>query len=283
MRVPAGQTSRLKTEGSVVTQRIEAVSRLARESTANLAARRGLTVVLISVMAALLVGTVAAEVNAAVNTGNYAQQLMALGYDTYVIAPSPGVSTLTPRTCLALRVVRGVRAAVWLTQGVSDELFSGGGPPVVVSQIGGDVMKFMAITDPGAARRWNGEQALVDPANPVVAGRTQGLEVRVVGNVGASPSLRGITLGALAVHLTSLGAGEQGNMVILGLSPASVASCELLVSESDRVTVSQAVPVVLPRRAAIANSGSSLTRRIFRLLRCILILVRLSGTGWRPR
>lgn len=135
---------------------------------------------------------------------------------------------------------------MWLTQGVSEELFSGGGPTIVVSQIGGDVLKFLAITDPGAARRWKGEQALVDPANPVVAGRTQGFAVSVVGSAGASSTLRAITLKALAVHLTTLGAGEQGDMVIFGVPPSSVASCELLVSETDRVAVAQAVPVVLP-------------------------------------
>lgn len=236
--------------------------RLLRESTANLSARTGLTFAFIAVFAAALVSVAVTEADSVMNVETYDDKLVQLGYDTFIISPGQGAS-MTPSSCLALETVTGVRAAVWVTTPVPDMLFSAGGPAVSVSQVGGTTLKFLGAVDPAAASAWRGQQVLVDDANPVVVADAEGFRLRIAGGLAGAPDpssgatvsapIDVRTVRALSARLSSLGQANQGNILIMGVAPPTVAACELYVDQAHRSSVPVAVTAAFPPESGYSD------------------------------
>jgi hypothetical protein len=211
------------------------------ESWANLIARVGLSLAVLSTVWLCLALSTFGEASATRDATEYADGLVSTGYTTYLVGVNEGANAkLTPDDCRALSAVPGVKASVWLGPDTTVRLWSTAGQPLVVRAAGGDVGPFLAMADPAAAAKWHGQSVLLDRANPIATAATGDIHVRWI------DAGRRATVTLLGAHLTSAGGGQEGNAWLLAAPPSSVKTCVARVDEEARAQVAATVAAAFP-------------------------------------
>jgi hypothetical protein len=210
------------------------------EAWANVAARPVLSLALIALWASGLITSFLAESMAVARVMHVEGELVDAGYRTLYVEPNDNIRTpLTATDCEALGRIHGVRSAIWLLPAQPGNLMAPQGPPVSVRPMGGDVVGFLASSDPHAMTDWGGAQVFIDSVSSIVEhGRSRVLRLHV--------GDRSQLVEAHSTVLTTLGAGMAGNIAVVTHETEDVESCALLVDDDRRQLVRDSVAAALP-------------------------------------
>lgn len=228
---------------------------LASETVANCRARALFTVALVGALASLTVTVFVVEANAARDITAYERDLRADGYATLVVEHSNQIisAPFTASDCEALGATPAVNGAVGSREPVPYRLWGRGGPAVPVRAVVGDIVGFLAATNPELSNTWRTAQIFVDDQSSAAAG--PGEQALWLGSAdGVQAEL------AITVDLGLFGSGSTGNLVAADATAGPIGSCALLVALDRRDAVAASTAVALPslqgfsQRWALSNA-----------------------------
>ena len=231
--------------------------RLVAEAFANTISRPLLNLGLVTALVVILVGVAVTEANATTQARAYRDGLVASGYGTLLIDQqnkSLGAD-LRSSSCDALGNIDGVRAAIWLRDSQTMPLWNTAGYPIPVRPVGGNVLGFLAATDPTSMTSWRHAEMFIDPNSTAASNRSPDeypLRTVTSPDSGTDPAAPTTRI-ALTVRLSALGAGTSGNAIVIDPLPGPVTSCALLVDDNQRAHVVTSVATALPVLAGYSN------------------------------
>ena len=208
------------------------------ESWRNVAARTGISLALVLVIAAGTTAAHVAEYNATVDARTYHDQLDRLGYFTYLLDRGDTQDTFDNRTCDRLGVIDGVDAAVWLRRrDVAATLHHPQGPTVALWGIGGDVARLLDHVDPIAATQWTGNPLIIERNSASTPPTPREMTIHAADTTIVGP--------AVGASLTSLGQGLTANAFATEIADGPIDNCVLRVALDRRASTVTSVDAAI--------------------------------------
>lgn len=223
--------------------------RLAAEAAANSFARPAVTLGMVFAVAAMLVGSAVAEINATTTIRSYERDLIGAGYATLLVTQAgAGGTALSTRTCAQLGSIDGVRAAVAMSEPEPIHLWTAGGPGLSVRYASGDLSEFVALVESNALAGWTSAQALVDVKSGAASPGPLEYPLRLVDDGAETHDVNSLT-----VPLSAFGNGLSAGLVIWDARAGPASACFLFVETPRRDYVIRSVDIALPAIAGFAR------------------------------